>query len=79
MRDTGKDTGKEEYRKAGFRTGGMRNRRVAGKERYRKRDAGKEERRKGGMKEIRDEGNSGGLQDWKDSGLEGYMKVRIQE
>ena len=54
---------KEEYRKGGFRTEGLQNRRDAGKEEYRKaviqerRDEGKEGCMKGGAQERRDAGN----------------------
>ena len=57
------DTDKQGYRKGGFSTGGMRNRRDAGQDRtermQERRDVGKEGCRKGRMQEMRNEEKEG--------------------
>ena len=58
------DTKEEGYRKRGFRTGGMRNRRYVGQDRT---NAGKEGCRTGGM------------QDWRDAGKDRCRKGQMQE
>ena len=66
------DAEEEGYRKRGFRTGGMRNRRYAGQDRT---DAGKEGCRTGEMKEWRDAGlercRTGGMHERRDEEKEG--------